>query len=74
MDRVVVNQVHMFLKRMMHEGNTISAPRIVQRYRITPVFEPLDLVSLNAAHTSIAHAVCTPCTKEPQTRIRFRSI
>ena len=59
---------------MMHEGDSVCAPGITHRYFITRVFEPFNLVSLNAAHASISHAVCAACTKEPQTRIRFCSI
>jgi len=69
MNRVVVYQVHVLLQSVVHEGKSVPALGIIRGQRITLVLVPLDLVSSNAIHASVAHAVGATSPEEPQTCI-----
>lgn len=59
---------------MVHEGDTIAPFVIGWVERIALVFEPLDLVTSNAVHSTTTEAISTTSSKEPKTRINMTRI
>ena len=65
MDGVVIDESHMLLKGMVHESNSILFVRIIVWNHFRLIFEPFDLISPDAIHTTSAHTVASSCTEEP---------
>ena len=68
MDWVVVREMHVFLEWVVHERQAIIAAQsfLLCIDLVTPVLEPLNLVSLDAVHSAMTHAVSATSAKEPQ--------
>ena len=66
---VMVNEVHVLLKAVMHEGDSIVALIVIQSKAITLIFIPFDLVTSDAVHATTSHAVGTARSEEPKSCI-----
>ena len=66
---VMVDQLHVLLQAVVHEGDAIRSAGVVGGKFVALVLEPLDLVPSDAVHSPGAHAVCTACAEEPESEV-----